>query len=215
MYKERFIFIFALFQFLGQNLSSKSGDNLSSEPVTICDTVHERKRGRKQRWKMKNPPRLQDLYARELVRQWDSSIIQEVELNCFGSTTREGRFYILHLNRQTVITMWTRTSLTPGLHLTNKRTSQFLSDMEAQIPTPPLFVCSTSENCIQGAQNSVGFESIFRQALSCPKSDKNLIFPLSYNITPESNITITNSTCQYLRNCIENGMMNMHTDARG
>ena len=86
--------------------------------------------------------------------------------------------------------------------------------MEAQIPTPPLFVCSTSENCIQGAQNSVGFESIFRQALSCPKSDKNLIFPLSYNITPESNITISNSTCQHLRNCIENGMMNMHTDAR-
>ena len=144
MYKERFIFIFALFQFLGQNLSSKSGDNLSSEPVTICDTVHERKRGRKQRWKMKNPPRLQDLYARELVRQWDSSIIQEVELNCFGSTTREGRFYILHLNRQTVITMWTRTSLTPGLHLTNKRTSQFLSESPLWKPKSrhPHFLCA-------------------------------------------------------------------------
>ena len=97
---------------------------------------------------------------------------------------------------------------------TNQPISIWIPFMEAQIPTPPLFVCSTSENCIQGAQNSVGFESIFRQALSCPKSDKYLIFPLSYNITPESNITITNSTCQHLRNCIENGMMNMHTDAR-
>ena len=50
----------------------------------------------------------------------------------------------LHLNRQTVITMWTRTSLTPGLHLTNKRTSQFLSESPLWKPKSrhPHFLCA-------------------------------------------------------------------------